>query len=798
MDNFNYRSLRAKEARLGKILESKALVFLIWLVLVIFGGGGIYLLVLKNSFGWLMIGVMVSLAILLVYNKHELSNVAAKNTEDINDLLSRGVLKYMPREVTVQSLAGAIAKTRSGRFMAMRYGITPKFLETLVGLIPADVAPIFQRGRALMKETNSEDISGAILAVAMLEQFPNYENVLKQMKLDRKELVDGIVWYGYLNGRIKDSKKKRRTGGIGRDLSFGYIPTLERFGVNISKQKGAGARTRIHMVSHKEVLAQMIQMFSNGGRQNVALIGSAGSGRSTIVETFAEELLDADSKVPSNLKFRQVFMLDAATMISSASGPGQLEGLVQRILGEAYAAKNIIICLDNAQLFFEEGVGSVDISNVLLPIIEAGNLRIILTMEQQKFLEISARNSALANALNKVMVEPANEDETMKVMQDIVPMLEYKHNVVYTIWSLKEAYRLGARYVHDLAMPGQALSLLESAANYAEQGFVLAESVQRAIEKTQGVKMRSSQTESERETLLNMEELIHQRMIDQEGAVKTVSDALRRAAAGVRNENRPIGTFLFLGPTGVGKTELAKAVSEVYFGGESDIVRIDLNEYVSADDVNRLIAEGSEDGMSLTAQVMKNPFAVVLLDEIEKAHPQVLTTLLQVLDEGILRDTKNHEISFRDTIIIATTNAGADKVREYVAAGYRLEQFKDQLVNELISTGAFKPEFLNRFDEICVFEPLTKEDLLKVVDLILASVNKTLATQKINVSLDEGAKMLLVEAGYDPQLGARPMRRIVQKTVENLVAKKVLSGELGAGGELHLTAEQIQEQLVQG
>ena len=211
----------------------------------------------------------------------------------------------------------------------------------------------------------------------------------------------------------------------------------------------------------------------------------------------------------------------------------------------------------------------------------------------------------------------------------------------------------------------------------------------------------------------------------------------------------------------------------------------------------RLIADGAEDGMSLTALVMKNPFSVVLLDEIEKAHPQVLTTLLQVLDEGILRDAKNHEVSFRDTIIIATTNAGANRVREYISAGYKLEQFKEQLVNELIATGAFKPEFLNRFDEICVFEPLSKEDLVRVVDLILASVNKTLATQKISVTLDEGAKLLLVEAGYDPQLGARPMRRIVQKTVENLVAKMVLAGELTVGGELHLTTEQIREQLAQ-
>ena len=288
-----------------------------------------------------------------------------------------------------------------------------------------------------------------------------------------------------------------------------------------------------------------------------------------------------------------------------------------------------------------------------------------------------------------------------------------------------------------------------------------------------------------------MEEYIHQRLIGQDMAVRAVSDALRRAAAGVRNENRPIGTFLFLGPTGVGKTELAKAISEVYFGGEGTIVRIDLNEFVSADDVSRLIADGATDELSLTAQVMKHPFSVVLLDEIEKAHPLVLTTLLQRLDEGILRDVKNREVSFRDTIVVATSNAGANNIRDYIDQGLDMSAVKEQLTNDLISGGEFKPEFLNRFDEICVFQPLSKEALLSIVDLIIASTNKTLEPRKISVTLEPDAKTLLVERGYDPKLGARPMRRIVSKTVENIVARAVLSGEAGSGASITITADMI-------
>lgn len=430
-------------------------------------------------------------------------------------------------------------------------------------------------------------------------------------------------------------------------------------------------------------------------------------------------------------------------------------------------------------------------SKVLLPILEAGRLRVILTMDEQKFLEISAKNSTLANTLNKIMVPPANREETMKVLQDKVPMLEQKYHVVCTYWALQEAYRLSEKYIHNIEMPGRAFRLLETACNYAEQQFVTAESVGRAIENTQGIRVQTTTDVEDRAMLLQLEDLIHQRMVNQSEAVKAVSDALRRAAAGVRNENRPIGTFLFLGPTGVGKTELAKALSEVYFHGEDQIVRIDLNEYVTADDVLRLIAEGTENSESLTAQVMKHPFSVVLLDEIEKAHPQVLTTLLQMLDEGILRDTKNHEVSFRDTIVIATSNAGANQIRNYVAEGQKLDVVKDELINALITEGHFKPEFLNRFDEICVFTPLSKTDLMRVVDLMIASVNKTLTPQKISVNLTDEAKQILIERGYDPQMGARPMRRIVQKTVENLVAKFILSGQISSGATITITKDML-------
>ena len=394
--------------------------------------------------------------------------------------------------------------------------------------------------------------------------------------------------------------------------------------------------------------------------------------------------------------------------------------------------------------------------------------------------------------MNRLQVKPANYDETLAVMQDKLLVFEHQNGVFYQFQALKEAFRLSERYIFDLEMPGRAVRLLEMSAGFADNKIVTASSVGRAVEQTMNVKVATADINEEKETLLNLENLLHARMVGQEKAVSAVANALRRARTGVRNQNRPIGTFLFLGPTGVGKTELSKALSEVYFNGENNIVRLDLNEFVNLEDVSRLIADGARDSSSLTAQMMKKPFSVVLLDEIEKAHPNVLTALLQVLDEGILRDEKNREVSFRDAIIIATSNAGAERIQELISRGYDSSSAEEVIVNDLIASHEFRPEFLNRFDEIVVFEPLTKKNLLQIIDLMVAGVNKTLAGQKITVSISPEAKLLLAEMGYDPKLGARPMRRVIQRVVENTIARKMLSGEAQAGANIEITPEIVQ------
>lgn len=785
---FNWHSTRAQKARYGKALQPW--VFLLQLVVIVLLLGGAGLVVVGIALGWLVVGLAALPAMITYWYNSELHNIPIDlKNRSIDARLEGDMLGMLSQHPSPKELALALMHVNGGLFFQVRFGIGGSFLKEVVSDHTDDVVAIFEEALNIADGIDGR-VSPGILILAMVRQLPARQTLLGHLQLSEDDLMDGIRWYHYIDTLIEQqSRQRKKSGGIGRDWSFGWIPLLSRFGTNIS-QGGTMARGEIRTETLNHLMSSL-----DGEGGTIALVGKDGVGKTELVYELASKLISPDPTVPRGLWYQQVFMLDASRLVSVADHKGGLENLVSTLLSEAFAAKNIIVCFDNAELFFAEGVGSVDLSSLLLPIIEAGRLRMILTLDEQKFLEISKRTPALATALKRITVHPTNESETLRVLEDHLPLIEHKRKVTIMYQALKEAYRLSQRYVYDVAMPGQALSLLGQAAEYADNGLVSAVSVNRAIEQTTGVKTAVADDSSEREMLLNLESLLHQRMIGQDRAVTVVSDALRRARSGVRNQNRPVGTFLFLGPTGVGKTELAKSLAAVYFGGEKNIIRLDMNEFVSPDDVARLIADGAEDPSSLTAQVMKQPFSVVLLDEIEKAHSSVLTTLLQLLDEGILRDVRNREVSFRDTVVIATSNAGSDRIQEYIHRGYTLQQFEETFINELISSHIFHPEFLNRFDGMVVFGPLDKPQLLQVVDLILADVNKNLAEQQITITVAQDAKEYLVEAGYDPRLGARPMRRVVQRAVENTVAKLLLSKEATPGSTIEITRDQVETML---
>ena len=788
--SFNYSHLRAKKSRLMNGL--RPFLFLLKLLKIIGILSGFSLILIDSVYGWLILSLSVLIAIFIHWWNGELHRLAPGLETTIEERMASNILGKLSKNLTSEQIAKIVLESSGGKFIVARFGLGKTTIESLAQIPQNSPEQIFQAALQIQQKLETKTVSGSVLALAIIRNFPNFENLLAQFYIDFEDLERGVLWHDHIFSLINQSKIPIKTGGIARDWSFGYTPTLNRFGTNITSQVSNNILMSSNLEQHKDLVSKMVEQFSGNGKQNIALIGIDGVGKTTVVNSFAAKIANGSEKIPSNLRYRQVISLDASSLIAAAPGRGEIENLLNYILNEAYAAKNIIICLDNAQLFFEDGVGSVDVSNLLLPIIQAGALRMILTLDEQRFLQISAKNPALAQAMNRLQVKPANYDETLAVMQDKLLVFEHQNGVFYQFQALKEAFRLSERYIFDLEMPGRAVRLLEMSAGFADNKIVTASSVGRAVEQTMNVKVATADINEEKETLLNLENLLHARMVGQEKAVSAVANALRRARTGVRNQNRPIGTFLFLGPTGVGKTELSKALSEIYFNGENNIVRLDLNEFVNLEDVSRLIADGARDSSSLTAQMMKKPFSVVLLDEIEKAHPNVLTALLQVLDEGILRDEKNREVSFRDAIIIATSNAGAERIQELISRGYDSSSAEEVIVNDLIASHEFRPEFLNRFDEIVVFEPLTKKNLLQIIDLMVAGVNKTLAGQKITVSVSPEAKLLLAEMGYDPKLGARPMRRVIQRVVENTIARKMLSGEAQAGANIEITPEIVQ------
>ncbi|MCA9342755.1 ATP-dependent Clp protease ATP-binding subunit [Candidatus Saccharibacteria bacterium] len=799
----NTKSLRAKKAKFASNFENKNVRGFLAIAAVLLIAGWAYLVFLSSVSAAHLLLIPASLiAMILIWYAGELEQLppsqSLEKVNDISALLSRHLLAKIKPGMSPKQLSKVISKEQGGYFFSSRYGIGQDFLEQLSADDEGSTALVWQNAISLAKTSGYDHIDSGALTGALILSIHGANDYLARISLDNKDIESGVIWFSHIRRMIERAEQKHDFGGIGRDLSFGWIPTLSKIGYNITETIERGGFLRRPVISRQQTIDQTVRFIAQEGRSNAVLVGEHGVGKTTLVYALAQKLITNTNEVPKNIAFQQVITLDAANLIANTKTPGQLEELLIRIFNEAIHAKNVVIFLDEAQLFLRSGTGSVDLSQLLMPVLQGGALKIILALSDQEWLRLSQENSALAGLMNRVIVKPLDQEETMQVVEDETVLMEARNKKVYTYQSLHEAYKLAERFIHEQAAPGKVIKLLESAANFPEQQhFVTAASVKQAIEKSFDVRVQTASSFEERDTLLNLEDKIHQRMINQTRAVKLVSDALRRARSGVRNNNKPIGTFLFLGPTGVGKTELTKSLAAAYFGGEDRMVRIDLNEYSHAEDTNRLLARGSTDPYSLCAQIAKQPFSVVLLDEIEKAHPNVLNLLLQMLDEGILRDSANKPISFKDAIIISTSNAGAEKIRAHIQAGQQLEQFEEQFVDELVDARVFRPEFLNRFDEIILFRPLTKQELLKVVDLLLASVNKTLADRKVTVKLTQRAKELLVDRGYDARLGARPLRRVMQRSVENIVASKLLAGSITPGQSIEIDAPELHTTLEQ-
>ena len=778
-DTLSLNSLRAKKARLGRALGKKS-----------------YRVLQAGSVGFLAIAVALylehddvsylagSLALICFafaqWYQKDLSNLPVTGT-DLDDCLSGEVLGRLAKDhpLTPGNVWIALSNHWQTNFMLNHLLLAPEFIQEFVSNSEADMAQIWQTARELAAEAGSKSIEPGHVTTAIMLHSPSLLEALRHFKLTDKDIREVAGWLD----RIVENMRLENPffGGIGRDWANGFTPMLNRFGQNISlgiQQSNAHFGTQ----TESPGVAAIENSFSQGS-QAIALIGPDGIGKTSHIHALAQRLMEG--KVPQTLQYHQIVGLNPSVIISSAQHPGELEQIVLTLLNEAAHAGHIILFFDDAQLFFGGGPGSFDVTQILLPVVQSGAVRLILAMTPSDFQRLKAQNSAFANLLSPVMLAEQPEAQIMDILEDTAISLEYRHKTFVTYSAIREAYRLSGRYDQENAYPGRAINLLTQALTHLQNGVVTPESVQAAIEQTRGVKV-SSATQLEADQLLHLEDQIHERMINQSRAVQVVAAALRRARAGVSSPKRPIGSFLFLGPTGVGKTELAKSIAATYFGSETNMVRLDMSEYQQPEDVKRLLSSGKEDTMSLILAVRQQPFTVVLLDEIEKAHPNIMNLLLQLLDEGALTDDSGRPVSFKDCIIIATSNAGADKIRERIEQGQELESFEKEFTDQLINSGQFRPELLNRFDEIVLFRPLKPDELAQVVKLMVKGINQTLSAQNISVELTDAAIAKIVEVGNDPRLGARPMRRMLQRAVEDGIAGRILRGETNPGDHVTL------------
>ncbi len=733
--------------------------------------------------GYASLSLALALAMLALWWKLDLAHIPPNQpAKNLDDSIAPELLAHLRANVTPAEAWTIALHSGPAAFTINHLLVPAQMAGAQLSTNPADMSQVWQQSAQLATQYGNGEIHAGTLTTALILTSPPLGEFLSHQKLSNEDVVKVYQWLERQLYYIERQQHKNVFGGIGRDWASGFTPMLDRFSQNISRGiEAAGGYGRYF--AHEDSLDSVVNSLSQGS--GVAIVGSSGTGKSTVVDGLADRLLRGRDK---SLQYYQVVSLNASAIISA--GGNRLEDLLLTLLGEAVHAGNIVLCIDEASLFFGSGVGAFDISQILLPVLKNRNVRIVAAFTPEEWQQLRLRNESLATGFSAVTIQEATLDETMHVLEDYVPYLEQRHNLLITYDAMRETVRLSGQYMQEQSYPGKAISLLEQAIPYASDKLVSAQTIQASLEKTRGLRVSAAQA-PEAEALLHLEDHIHERMINQVRAVNVVASALRRGRAGVADPKRPVGSFLFLGPTGVGKTELARSLAATYFGDERRMIRLDMSEYQQAQDVSRLLSAGTQGEHSLLLAVREQPFSVVLLDEIEKAHPNILNLMLQMLDEGQLSDSQGKPASFRSCIIIATSNAGAQDIIERVRAKQSLDDFERPLINQLISSGQFKPELINRFDEVVLFRPLNQAELAQVASLMVGEVNKTLSAQNIRVELSADALQILAREGYDPEFGARPMRRLIQKTVQNAVAVKILQGEASAGSTITLDASDL-------
>jgi ATP-dependent Clp protease ATP-binding subunit ClpC len=622
--------------------------------------------------------------------------------------------------------------------------------------------------------------------------FQNFLTLNNLRKIDIENLAD---WYEKIENRILDNKKfwkyrnLMKRGSIAKDWTTGYSITLDRYAFDLKKMLEKTSFQEI--VGHEKEISQAERILSKEAINNVLLVGESGTGRKSIVKAISQKAFLGEG-APS-INYKRFLIFDLGQLIAESDSFEKLEAVLTECFEQALSAGNIILVIEEIQNFLEVNprLGATDISGILSRYLSLPFFKIIALTTYQGLHSVLEKKLAFLNLFEKVEVAEISEKETMNLLEDFIPFFEQKYNKFLSYKALRETLKLSSKYLSDLPFPEKAVRLLDEAMSWlsvSKKGKILKpEHIAKIVSEKIQIPLEELE-QKEKEILLNLETLLHQRIINQEEAVREVSEAIRRARAGIAARTGAMGGFLFLGPTGVGKTETAKALAAVYFGSERRMIRLDMSEFQEIKDIRRLIGEEGSEGLLITP-VRENPFSLILLDEIEKAHPNILNLFLQILDEGWVTDGFGRKIDFKSAIIIATSNAGAEIIRQDIRENKKLSIVKEELLDHLFKENIFRPEFINRFDGVVVFKPLTKEHLFLICHLMLKKLAENLQDKGINFEITKELKDKIVDLSYSPQFGAREMKRVIQDKVENLLTSAILSDKLKRGNNIEVKVE---------
>lgn len=585
-----------------------------------------------------------------------------------------------------------------------------------------------------------------------------------------------------------------RSPALGRWWRYGFTAHLDRYSLDLS-QSDPTKYAKLPLFGKDEAYKLTTLVLERPTQSSVLLVGDPGIGKKAIIHTLADRIRHNEFE-GTPLGDKRVLVFDVGRAVSDARNQGvDVQGALRALLTEALYAGNVILVIENIDISLGTSESHENLAPVFGEFLALPNFRLIATATTGHYQSLAKTDEQTLKFFETVHLRETTEEETLAVLLAFVRTLERKR-VLFSLPGLQSIIDQSSRYKWEVPMPERALDLAQETLTYwqenGEEAIIGPKTVEAYITLKTGMPTGTIGAD-EKDKLLNLEAFLHERIIGQDMAVTQVAEAMRKARAGFGDSKRPLGSFIFLGPTGVGKTETVKALAQSYFGDENKMIRLDMSEFQTPEAVDRLIGS---DALNLPGQltelIKEHPFSILLLDELEKAYPKALDLFLQILDEGFVTDGHGEKVSFRNTIIIATSNAGAPIIRDGLAQGVVFEEIRKQVMDAIVSQGIYRLEFLNRFDGVIFFEPLKQEELLRVTELKLQNFAARLKKEKnIVIEFASGVAEKIVTQGYEPEFGARSINRYIENTIEDAVVKQIITGSVVAGGVLSVTAEDI-------